>query len=284
MKPLTLAHLTLGAPPAESIVAASAAGFAALGIRIAPRRPQEPYPVRIIGVPEAARALRRQARDAGVVISNVSAYQFYPDTRWEDVQPVVATAHELGAPVIVAYSFDPDESRFLDVFARYCEEARAAGVRIALEFLPYSCIRNLESALDVIDRSGASNAGVLIDALHLDRSGGHPRDIRPIDPKRIAYVQLSDARGRSRPSTEAELMTEARTARLPAGEGDLPLFDLLDALPEDVEVEYEVAPGDRAAWSPVEKARAARADADRFVRAYLEHRALVSRSAPSAKV
>jgi sugar phosphate isomerase/epimerase len=211
----------------------------------------------------------------------VSAYQFYPDTRWEDVQPVVATAYELGAPAIVAYSFDPDEARFLDVFARYCEEARAAGIRIALEFLPYSRIRDLHGALDIIDRSGASNAGVLIDALHLDRSGGHPRDIRRIDPKRIAFVQLCDIHRRSGPVSEAELMTEARTARLPAGEGDLPLFELLDALPQDMEVEYEVAPASRATASPVEKARAARADADRFLRAYREHRDRTSRGARS---
>ena len=66
-------------------------------------------------------------------------------------------------------------------------------------------------------------------------------------------------------------MAEARTARLPPGEGDLPLFELLDVLPHEVELEYEVAPADRAAWSPADKANAARADADRFMRAYLEH-------------
>ena len=129
MRTFTLAHLTLGAPPAESIAAAKAAGFGALGIRIAPRRPDEPYPVRILGQPDTIRAIRQQARDAGVIISNVQAYQFFPDTRPEDMQSVVETTHALGAPVILAYSFDPDEGRFLDRFARYCEQARDAGIR-----------------------------------------------------------------------------------------------------------------------------------------------------------
>jgi sugar phosphate isomerase/epimerase len=96
VRPWTLAHLTLGAPPAESIAAARDAGFAGVGIRIAPRRPEEPFPVRIIGERGAMRAIRLQARDAGVAISNVQAYQFFPDTRWEDLQSVVATAYNAG--------------------------------------------------------------------------------------------------------------------------------------------------------------------------------------------
>jgi len=280
--PYTLAHLTLGAPPAESIAAARAAGFSALGIRIANRRPEDPYPVRVIGEREAIRGIRREASDAGVRIANVSAYQFFPDTRWEDVQPVIATAHELGAPFVVAYSFDPDEARFLAVFARYCEEARAAGVRIALEFLPYSRVRDLRSALDIIDRSGASNAGVVIDALHLHRSGGTAAEVARVEPARIAYAQLCDARRQAGALSEAELMAEARTARLPAGEGALPLFALLDALPEALEVEYEVAPAARAAWTPLDKARAARYDADRFLAAYRAHRASAVGSASSS--
>ena len=278
MRPWTLAHLTLGAPPAESIAAARDAGFAGVGIRIAARRPDEPFPVRIIGDRGAMRAIREQVHDAGVAISNVQAYQFFPDTRWEDLQSVVATAHELGAPVILAYSFDPDETRFLGRFARYCEEARAAGIRVAVEFLPYSRIRNLQAALDVVDRSGASNAGIVIDALHLDRSGGHPADVRQLAPQRIALAQLCDIRRAARPTTEADLVTEARTGRLPPGEGDLPLFELLDVLPEGVEIEYEVAPAARAAWSPAEKARTARNDIDRFLQAYRRHREATTRS------
>src|SRR4051812_38557794 len=143
VRPWTLAHLTLGAPPSESISAAQEAGFSGVGIRIAPRRPEEPFPVRIIDAPETIRAIRAEAHAAGVAISNVQAYQFFPDTRWEDLQAIVATAHALGAPVILAYSFDPDQARFLDRFARYCQEARAAGIRVAVEFLPYSRLRNL---------------------------------------------------------------------------------------------------------------------------------------------
>jgi len=277
VRPFNLAHLTLSAPAAASIDAAKAAGFEAIGIRIAPRRPDEPYPAQVLGAPDAIRAINRQASEAGVTIANVQAYQFFPDTRWEDMQAVIDTTHALGVPTILAYSFDPDGARFLDRFGRYCEEARKANIGIAVEFMPYSQVRDLSSALALLDRAGAPNAGVCLDVLHLHRSGGSVADLTDIDRSRIALVQLCDAQRRDLPMTDAELMTEARTGRLPAGEGELPLFDFLDALPEDVEIEYELAPASRATLSPLEKARAARADLDRFLADYRRHRNALTR-------
>jgi hypothetical protein len=75
------------------------------------------------------------------------------------------------------------------------------------------------------------------------------------------------------PRSDAELLQEARTARLPAGTGELPLFAFMDALPEGLEVEYEVARADLAQATPLEKARSAFADAQRFMDAYAAHRA-----------
>ena len=62
----------------------------------------------------------------------------------------------------------------------------------------------------------------------------------------IIFAQLCDARKWTGPRTDERLLHEARTARLPAGTGDLPLFDFLDALPPGTEIEYEVARADLA--------------------------------------
>ncbi|MFO1398914.1 MAG: sugar phosphate isomerase/epimerase [Burkholderiales bacterium] len=273
MRPLTLAHLALGTTPEATIEAAAAAGFAAAGVRICARRPGDPFAGEpLLGRMREARELRGRTADLGLRVSNVSAYQFYPDVGWDDVAPAIDVASALGAPIIVANGFDPDLARFTDLLARYCADAHEAGIRIALEFLPYSAVRDLETALRVVMQTGAPNAGVLVDALHLDRSGATPADIARIPPARITFAQLCDARRWSGPRTDALLLTEARTARLPAGEGELPLFAFMDALPPDLEVEYEVARADLAQASPREKARQAFADAQRFMAAYDEHR------------
>ena len=216
-------------------------------------------------------------------LPGVSAYQFYPDVTWEQVAPVIEATHALGAPTIVANGFDPDLERFSAMFARYCEAASAAGIRVALEFLPYSGVRTLDAAMHVIANSGADNAGVLLDALHLERSGGTPRDIARIPAKRIAFAQLCDAKRMSGPRSDEALLQEARTARLPAGEGELPLFDFLDALPPGLEIEYEVARADLAERSPLEKALFAAADAARFMERYEAHRAGGPRAASASR-
>ncbi|APW39129.1 hypothetical protein RD110_19510 [Rhodoferax koreense] len=273
MKNLTLAHLSISAMPTPTIDAAAAAGFGAVGLRICGRRPGDPFAEPVVGDAAAAKGLRKRAADLGIRLSNVSAYQFYPEVQWRDIAPVVDTTQALGIPIIVANSFNPDEAQFTDLFAKYCEAAAKAGIRVALEFLPYSAVRDLQAALRVVERSGASNAGVLLDALHLDRSGGSAADIAKIDPARIVFAQLCDARKLSGPRSDEELLQEARFARLPAGAGDLPLFDFLDALPAGLEVEYEVARVDMAERSPLAKAQAAHDDAVRFMAAYDAHRA-----------
>lgn len=277
-KNLTLAHLTIGATPMDTINAAAAAGFGATGIRICGRRPGDPFATPVVGSLETIQGLRQRAADLGVRLSNVSGYQFYPGVNLSQVAPIVEATAELGIRVLVANGFDPDEARFTDIFSRYCELAEKAQIRVALEFLPYSGVRNLDAALRVIQASGSSSAGVLLDALHLERSGAAPDVIGEIPPQRIVFAQLCDALTWRGAKSDEALLQEARGARLPAGEGDLPLFDFLDALPEGCEIEYEVARKDMVERTPVEKAKAAAADAERFMTSYFSYQNSSSRS------
>ncbi|EHM03194.1 AP endonuclease, family 2 [Acetobacteraceae bacterium AT-5844] len=265
MARLTLAHLTASASPADTIEAAAAAGFDAVGIRVCPRRPGNAYAGTVLGDAAATRHLRSVLKTAGIPLSNVSAYQFYPEVGWEDIAPVVELTAELGGEMIVANGFDPDLGRFAELLSRYAGLAAQAGIRVALEFMPYSAVRTVEDARALVDRVAAPNLGVLVDALHLDRSGGRPADVAALRPEDISFAQLCDARHLRAPLSNAELMQEARTSRLPLGEGELPLFELMDALPSDLELEYEVARADLADASALERARAAKADADRFL-------------------
>jgi sugar phosphate isomerase/epimerase len=273
MSTLTLAHLTLSTTPEQTIDAAAAAGFAAVGLRICARRPNDPYAGEsLLGRPDAARALARRAADAGIRLSNASAYQFYPDVGWDQVAPAIEATQALGMRSVVVNGFNPDEEAFTALFTKYCALAAQAHIAVALEFLPYSAVRSLADCLRVIEASGAPNAGVLLDALHMDRSGITPDAIASIPAGRIAFAQLCDAKKLSGPRSDAELLQEARTARLPAGEGELPLYGFLDALPPGLEIEYEVARSDLADATPLQKAQAAHADAERFMQAYASAR------------
>src|SRR5262249_18182396 len=81
------------------------------------------------------------------------------------------------------------------------------------------------------------NFRVTIDTMHFARSGASPADLRREDPARFGYIQLSDVPRVSRFPT---YMEEAMTSRLVPGTGELPLREILAALPRDLVVGIEV--------------------------------------------
>jgi sugar phosphate isomerase/epimerase len=257
---LTLGYLTLNAPPAETIGAAIAGGFKSVGIRITGRRLSDPY-THVIGNPPMIKEIKHRAADGGIRLANISAYHLFPDVQLSHLQSVIETTAELGSKVIVAICNQPDDARFSDLFGRYCEMAGKYGIRIALEFMRYSNVRTIKRAEHIVKTWGQSSTGLLIDALHLDRSGGTVAAVAKVDPERIVFFQLCDAKKlKASPSME-ELRSEARTRRLAPGDGELPLFDLLDTLPDSVEIEYEVPRPEQAHLPLEERARIA---AERF--------------------
>ena len=266
MSYLTLGYLTLDSPPADTVTAAAEAGFKSVGIRITGRRIADPF-TKVIGNPPMIKEIRRRVADSGIHLSNISAYHFYPDVQWSDLQRVLETTAELGAKIVVSNTYMADEG-FLDLFTRYAEAAQKYGIRLAIEFMKYSEAKSIEQAARLVEKSGQPNAGFLIDPLHLDRSGGTADKIKKIEPKQIVFVQLCDAMKRPGDVPIAELMKEARTARLPPGKGNLPLYDFLDALPQGTEVEYEVPMPEHAGLPLKERAKIAFDTFQTYMREY----------------
>lgn len=252
----TLGYLTLDAPPADTIDAAAAAGFGSVGIRISGRWRDDPW-TPVIGKPAVIADLRRRAADQGVKLSTISSYFIYPHVASDDLARVMETAGELGAATVVTNGYDPDLGAYVEKLARYCELGRAAGVRVAIEFMKYSEVRNIHDACRVVERVGAPNLGVLVDPLHLARSGGTPADVRAADPTLIAFAQLCDAKAPRHEPTNDELRYEARTERLYPGDGALPLREFLAALPPGIEIEYEVPRQNLGALTLGQRARVA---------------------------
>ncbi len=133
-------------------------------------------PPSVVASATATREIRQVLDDTGVRLASVNALQFYPDVTWDALAPIVDCAARLRSPVIIANVFDQGP-QFMENFGRFSDAARAADIRIALEFLPYSRVRTLDAALDLIQNNGRPNVGLLVDALHLDRSGGRPSDL-----------------------------------------------------------------------------------------------------------
>lgn len=272
MQRLTLGYLTLNAGPLETIDAAAAAGFKSVGIRISNRRVGEPYFADVIGNPAMIGEIRARTHDHGLRLSNISAYHLYPDVTLDQMKAVIDTTVALGSRILVAHAYRPIDDKLIDLFGRYTEYAAQADVRIAVEFMRYSYAKTLDQLTEWLDRAGQLNAGYLLDPLHFDRAGGSVKDIAKLDPNRIVFVQLCDAKRRHDDPTEEQLLHEARTERLPPGAGELPLYDYLDALPVDIEIEYEAPQPSHMQLPVLERAKRAASDFHSYMAAYAASR------------
>jgi sugar phosphate isomerase/epimerase len=145
---------------------------------------------------------------------------------------------------------DPIESRLVSKLGALAEAARGFGMRVGLEFLPYVQVAGVHSAFKVVKAVNQPNLGVVIDALHLMRSGGSPELLAAQDGNAIAYGQLCDARGPEPIGTD-QLRREARSGRYYPGEGQLPVAAIVNALPAGTPLAVE-APCEAHAHLPIE--------------------------------
>jgi sugar phosphate isomerase/epimerase len=253
---LTLGWLSLLNASVERVIdAAAAARFTSVSIRITGRKLTDPFP-QIVGNEQALRTLKAKLNDNGLRLSNTSTYHLSPDITLDVLKPVLDATAELGCPMLVATCLDPDHARWTEFAASYCEAAATRGLRVALEFVPFSKLKTIQTGYQVVLATGAPNFGLLVDSLHLSRSGGQPKDILNVDPNRIFFAQICDAVA-ERPSDE-DLPAEARTGRLYPGDGKLPLIDFLDALPPGIEIECEVPIAAHQGLSPERQAKQTR--------------------------
>ena len=76
------------------------------------------------------------------------------------------------------------------------------------------------------------NGAVLVDTLHLARSGGSPDDLRAVPSRLLPYLQVADAPAAPPGPERDTLREEALHGRLLPGEGELPLEATLAAVPD----------------------------------------------------
>jgi sugar phosphate isomerase/epimerase len=173
----------------------------------------------------------------------------------------------LGARNVLIVSANPDPVETRHQFAALCELAEAAGMRACLEFLMISQIQTLEQALAVVGDVGHPNGGVLIDALHLQRCGAMPEDLRRVDARLLPYAQLCDGPAALSEPDHQAFLVDAVDGHSAPGEGGLPLRQLLEVLPTGIPLSLEVrsrAYRDRYP-DPVDRARAVLEQTQRFL-------------------
>jgi sugar phosphate isomerase/epimerase len=229
-RPLYLAAGTvLDAAPVDVIEAAAAAGFDGLGLRLDTATLDE----------AGIRSIGARLRATGMTLFDLEVIRVGAPGAGEDAQRLLDVAGELGAQWVLTVSQLPDSAESVRALQALAISAADRGVGIALEFMRFTELRSIEAAVDAVIAVGQPNIAVLVDALHLFRTGGTVEQVAALSPAQLAYAQLCDAPATA-PSTTPELADEARHSRLMPGAGDLPLTGFVAALPDQLPITVEV--------------------------------------------
>jgi sugar phosphate isomerase/epimerase len=144
---------------------------------------------------------------------------------------------ELRISRINTVSLEPDRARTFDELAALTELAAVRGIATCVEPVVGLSISDLPSAVAAVEYVNRAEITLLIDTMHVARFGASADDLRSIPAELIGYIQLSDTTMQRRMRHYAE---EAMYERMAPGEGELPLLDMLAALPKDRVVGLEI--------------------------------------------
>jgi len=246
--------------PVETIHAAAAGGFDAVGLWIEP--------------PKWTRSIEQECKTVlagtGLDLLDVEVVWFKPGAPDPNHRRCLDIGAALGARNVLVVSSDPDMAANAAKLAALCEHAQPLGLRICLEFGVFTEIKTIGQAHAVIAVADHPLAGLLVDPLHLARSGGSPADVARVSRDRLPYAQFCDAPAQGPLPTDAEgILREALDERLQTGEGQLPLTALLAALPSGVPLSIELrSKALRDRWAdPGERALATAQATRRFLTA-----------------
>jgi sugar phosphate isomerase/epimerase len=120
-----------------------------------------------------------------------------------------------------------DIDRLTERFAELCEDAaRHHDVPVVYEFMPFDVnVRDLDTALALVEGAGAANGGLAIDVWHMSKLGIPPSDMGRIPLRYLSWVELNDGRREDMP----DLVDETVNHRLLPGEGEFDVRGYVDA-------------------------------------------------------
>ena len=221
----------------DFLTSASLAGF-----RYVTLNPAQCLEARRDGLSEVD--LRDLLTEHGLEVSNIDPLFNWipgaPQLEGEDVIAVCSRvaaadvfhfAQTVGADLVNAplgFATPESEAEIVDCFGSLCDAAAQAGLRVSLEFMPFTQVPDLATAHRIVAAVNRFNGGIMFDCWHHHRSGGTPRDILAIPGERIFAVQLDDALAQPMDDMIEETLNHRR---LP-GEGCIDLAGTFGALRE----------------------------------------------------
>jgi len=235
----SLAHLTaLSLPPPRLVEIAARSGYRYVGLRLNRVTSEE-----VLYDLAHDRALMHETKArlaaTGVEVLDVELARMDPDHDPQSYASLLEAGAQLGARHVITQLPDPDRERATERYAALCDLAKPLGLTLDLEFPSWTETPDLATATQVLRAVNRTNAGMLIDTLHFDRSDCSLEELAALPRGWFNYVHVCDA-PKEKPATKEGLIHAARCERLFPGEGGIDVRAILACLPEDIPYALEI--------------------------------------------
>lgn len=175
--------------------------------------------------------------DKGVTLDAVEFFPLTADVDLELYRPALALGAELGARRAASHIFIADDALVVDRLGQLLDIVEEEGLKLTSEFCPMTPGNpSLARAVWLVDQIGRETFGIGVDALHAVRSGATAADLAALDSRYFGIAQICDAKGTH---VSDHYIADVHNREVP-GQGDLPLHELLSALPVALAIEAEV--------------------------------------------
>ena len=239
---LSTAHLTaIELSPPELVHAGAHYGLNSVGVRVHPATSTESsYPM--TPGSDMVLATQQACDESGVKILDIEVFGLAPHINREAWLPVLEVGQQLGASILNVVGTDSNLDRFRDNLGVLVQDAQNFGIRPSMEPISYQALSSFETARKIAAETGA---GIMVDTLHVFRSGTQLSVLAELPPNVVTVIQLCDGLwaepteldesvamplGQSVGGAPREF--EARAYRRIPGAGEFPLNKVLELFPE----------------------------------------------------
>lgn len=240
MQEFSLAHLTvLGCAPPEMTYIAAMAGYDYVSLRpIYMGLPGEPN-YDLANNKEMLRNTKTALKETGIKVHDIELAKIEAGRDVKNYEPAIAVAAELGARSVLSSIWTPDKDFYLEQFAELCDIAKKYGLNVDLEFVTWADVKDLKAALDVLSTVNRTNAGIMVDTLHFNRSRVTLDELGTIPREWIHFAHICDG-PLEIPTDKAGLIHTGRDERYYVGEGSIDIASILNKLPENIVYSIEL--------------------------------------------
>ncbi|SFC20630.1 sugar phosphate isomerase/epimerase family protein [Tropicimonas isoalkanivorans] len=216
----SLAYLTVpGVTPPEQTYIAARAGYEYVSYRL--------FHLGVAGEPDidptspqVIRESKQALADTGVKCFDIELMRILRSIQPRDFLPAFEAGAELGARHVISSAWTDvrnDRNYIVETFAEICDLAEPFGLTVNLEFPAFSRLTTLEEVLDILERTGRRNQGVLVDTLYMHFNKAPLMALERVPAEWINFLHICDAEDLA--FTKDEMIRIARDARLYPGEG-----------------------------------------------------------------